>query len=99
MAVNKDINQNLMDILGSTDSCSNINTLQSKEYLEKQEDESKLKTVEESLCNSSQVFSVRIKKNDVLSLKRAFHKQGINNFSTGLKHVIYKYMIDNGIIK
>lgn len=98
MAVNKDINQNLMDILGSRDSSSNINTLQSKEYLENQE-ETKLKTVEESLNNSSQVFSVRIKKNDVLSLKRAFHKQGINNFSTGLKHIIYKYMIDNGIIK
>ncbi len=95
MAVNKEINKNLQNLMNSTENISNIDTLQSKKYLEIKE----IDKINNKLDNSSQVFSVRIKKKDVELLKRALKKQGVNNFSSGLKQIIYKYMLDNGIIR
>ena len=98
MAVNKEINKNLQNLMNSTENISNIDTLQSKKYLEIKEID-KINIVNNKLDNSSLVFSVRIKKKDVELLKRALKKQGVNNFSSGLKQIIYKYMLDNGIIR
>ncbi len=108
MAINKDINKNLMDLLSSTEKAStttNIDTLQSKEYLQRRELQRDIQGQQKALtntntkeANSSSVFSVRIKNKDVVALKQALEKQGINNFSTGLRTIIYKYMQDNSII-
>lgn len=95
MAINKDINKNLMDLLNTDEKqSSSIDSLQSREYLDEKQEQKELVNID----NSSSVFSVRIKKRDVVLLKNHLKKQGIHNFSTGLKNIIYKYMFDNGII-
>ncbi len=112
--INKEINQNLKNLLNTGERrTSNIDTLQSREYLEKREVEREVQKQIENQnivgqvqiknnekhksSNASSVFSVRIKNKDVVALKLALKKQGINNFSTGLKTIIYKYIQDNGI--
>ncbi len=109
--INKEINQNLKNLLNRGESrSSNIDTLQSREYLEKREVEKEIQKQnvvgqmqikadeKNKSSNASSVFSVRIKNKDVVALKLALKKQGINNFSTGLRTIIYKYIQDNGIL-
>ncbi len=118
--VNKEINQNLKNLLNPTERrSSNIDSLQSREYLQKRQEQSEIQNEaqnqnmassieskndreaikeQKKADNSSSVFSVRIKNSDVVALKQALKKQGINNFSTGLRTIIYKYMEDNNIL-